>query len=84
MSSGYSKTPLERKLGLKANFKIYLFNIPVYYNNLFGQLPEGIEYQKLIQKDKLDFIHAFFTSNNALTQTIKSLKNGLKKMEYFG
>jgi hypothetical protein len=77
MSSGYSKTPLAKKLGLKANFKIHLFNAPDYYHDLFDELPDGVDYQTIEKANELDFIHAFFTTNEALIQTIRNLKNGL-------
>ena len=79
MNSGYSKTPLARKLGLKANFKIHLFNAPDYYNGLFDELPEGLEHIKTLESLKLDFIHAFFTSKKELSNTIQGLKNALKQ-----
>ncbi|BAO77173.1 DUF3052 family protein [Winogradskyella sp. PG-2] len=79
MSSGYSKIPLAKKLGLKADFKIYLFNAPDYYHDLFDEQSDNIHYLTSIKADELDFIHGFFTKNKELTKTVTSLKAGLKQ-----
>jgi hypothetical protein len=79
MSSGYSKTPLAKKLGLKTNFKIHLYNAPDYYHDLFDELPDDIEYPTFQSVNNLDFIHAFFTLNEDLTETIQDLKDRLKQ-----
>ncbi|EDP70031.1 hypothetical protein FBALC1_10877 [Flavobacteriales bacterium ALC-1] len=79
MSTGYSKTPLAKKLGIKVGFKIYLYNAPNHYHNLFNELPEHIEYVDTISSMELDLIHAFFKSENTLRDTIVKLKEGLKQ-----
>ncbi len=79
MSSGYSKTPLAKKLGLKAGFKIHLFSAPDYYEELFDELPEGINYSNTLRGSDLDFIHAFFISKEVLNSNAKKLKEGLKQ-----
>lgn len=79
MTSGYSKTTLSKKLGLKANFRTYLFNAPEYYHSLFDEIPENIEYVEILESSGLDFIHAFFSSEKALKDSIISLKDGLKQ-----
>ena len=50
--SGYSGTPLAKKLGIKDRFKIRLVNQPAYYFDLFTDLPENVEIltNKKIQK----------------------------------
>lgn len=45
-TSGYSGTPLEKKLGFKDGFKIRLVNHPVYYFELFTDFPEKFSYTK--------------------------------------
>ncbi|WP_400079959.1 DUF3052 domain-containing protein [Winogradskyella sp. R77965] len=79
MRSGYSKTPLAKKLGLKAGFKIYLYHAPDHYIDLFDKLPDNLEYLKTSDAVQLDFIHAFFTSREALKEAIQNLKKGLKR-----
>ncbi|MTI40409.1 DUF3052 domain-containing protein [Fulvivirga lutimaris] len=57
MSAGYSGTPLAKKLGIKAGFKVLLMNEPEYYPTLFDDLPEIIT--DFNNADEVDFIHLF-------------------------
>ncbi len=43
MPAGYSGTPLAKKLGIKENYIITLYNQPNHYYNLFSDLPEGVK-----------------------------------------
>lgn len=72
MPSGYSGTPLAKKLGIKEGFKISLYNQPEYYFNLFTDFPADV---KLINKSKVDFVHYFTTKEKELTKDINKLKN---------
>ena len=73
-TSGYSGTPLARKLGIKDGFKIRLVNQPDYYFALFEDLPQTIEF-KNDKKSKKDFIHCFTRQLKELEKDIISLKN---------
>lgn len=57
-SSGYSGTPLSKKLGLKEGFRIKLINAPINYFELIGDVPA-----KIVMEEDLnsvdDFIHLF-------------------------
>jgi hypothetical protein len=77
-TSGYSGTPLARKLGIKDNFKIKLINQPDYYFKLFSDMLTGIKNSK-DNKTKKDFIHYFATKAEALNRDMKSLKNELEQ-----
>lgn len=71
--TGYSGTPLEKKLGLKSGFKIRLINQPHYYFNLFENLPENL----IILDDTTipkDFIHCFTSSSEDLIKNIVPLR----------
>jgi hypothetical protein len=57
-TSGYSGTPLAKKLGIKEGFIIKLVNHPVHYFDLFSDLPMDIKEAK---DSKKDFIHYFET-----------------------
>ena len=61
-TAGYSGTPLAKKLGIKEGFFIRLINAPVYYFDLFTDLPEQISIQTDDPKTQKDFIH-FFTKD---------------------
>ena len=70
--SGYSGTPLAKKLGIKEGVTVSIINQPDYYFNLFTDLPEiKITEDK---KTKKDFIHYFVTEEKELIKNIKSLK----------
>jgi hypothetical protein len=68
MSSAYSLTPLARKLGIKAGFKMKIVNAPKYYFELFNDMPEDIEIDNDSRKGK-HFIH-FFTADRHELETI--------------
>ena len=71
MTSGYSGTPLAKKLGIKKGFKIALFNQPDYYFKIFIDLPDV----KIISgKSTVNFIHYFVKEKNQLLKDITKLK----------
>jgi hypothetical protein len=71
--SGYSGTPLAKKLGIKPNLKIKLVNQPDYYFKLFSDLPEGLK-EVNDEKVRKDFIHYFAKEAEELDKDIKNLK----------
>ena len=77
-NTGYSGTPLGRKLGLKNGFKIKLVNVPDYYFDLFPDLPEDLLPIDDSQVKK-DFIHYFARNISQLNQDISSLANELEQ-----
>ena len=71
--SGYSGTPLAKKLGIKEGSILRLFQEPGYYFDLFTDLPEGI---KIVRETKghNDLVH-FFTKDIAeLESAVTSLR----------
>lgn len=74
--AGYSGMPLAKKLGIKAHFKIGLYNQPDYYFKLFSDIPDGVEQIKS-DKVKKDFIHYFTKDEAELRRDIKKLKEGI-------
>ena len=73
-TSGYSGTPLVKKLGIKEGFKIKVVNAPDNYLNLLPGLPENIEWvsDRGVRKN---FIHYFATDSRQLERDIVSLKH---------
>lgn len=59
MTSGYSGTPLIKKLGIKSGMRLLLVNTPDHYLDLLGPLPEDCLLQVESSPDKADFIHLF-------------------------
>ena len=73
-TSGYSGTPLAKKLGIKDNFSIMIVNAPDYYFDLFTDLPKNLI---TTAKSNIDFIHYFTSKQATLTKDILSLKKQL-------
>ena len=70
--SGYSGTPLSKKLGIKEGFIVSVFNQPDYYFDLFADLPQiKITKDKKIKKD---LIHYFVTMEKEIVKNINDLK----------
>lgn len=79
-TAGYSGTPLAKKLGIKENFLIQVYNSPKGYLDFFHDFPEGVVILDSGQeKETLDFIHIFATSEKELSEAFKKAKPTLKK-----
>jgi hypothetical protein len=76
-TSGYSGTPLEKKLGIKEGFKIRIVNQPAYYFELFTDVPENITILTN-KKIKKNLIHYFTKSAKALHKDIVSVRNEIE------
>lgn len=73
LGSGYSRTALGKKLGIKENFTIRLINIPANYFDLFADWPPNIK----IVKDpdvKKNFIHYFTKESSEFYSLLPLLK----------
>ncbi len=79
MPSGYSGTPLAKKLGLKQGFRIYIHNRPDHYFGLFSDLPADLEIRDAMEFEDVDFIHLFCTSFSELEEIALEAKEALKK-----
>ncbi|WP_298761342.1 DUF3052 domain-containing protein [uncultured Psychroserpens sp.] len=78
MNSGYSKTPLAKKLGIKSGYSFLLFNAPNHYFNLFEDLPDDIHELTEASEKSADFIHVFCTTLEDLNKVIDHYKPALK------
>jgi len=72
-TTGYSGTPLAKKLGIKNGFKVKFINPPDDYFSLFTDLPDDL-IEIANTNTKKDFIHYFTTSVAELEKQIKQLK----------
>jgi len=76
-TTGYSGTPLAKKLDIKEGFKISVYNQPEYYFNLFTDFPVDV---KLINnKLKVDFVHYFVKEEKQLQKDISKLKDQIEQ-----
>jgi len=76
-TTGYSGTPLAKKLGIKDGFHISLINAPGYYLSLFSDLPANLVFRDL-DGVKIDFIHFFTKSKTEYEALLPSLKDQIK------
>lgn len=76
--SGYSGTPLVKKLGIKSNFRIRLINQPANYTDFFKCFPEDVVLLKN-RTSAVDFIHYFENDSEALYKRLPVLKMQLSQ-----
>lgn len=77
MSTGYSKRPLFKKLGIKEGFKIRIINAPDNYFELLGEIPEV----EILNNDSelVNFIHLFSKSAEEFENQFVKLKDEIVK-----
>jgi hypothetical protein len=76
--SGYSGTPLAKKLGIKDGFRMAAVNQPGHYFDLFTDFPESVT----IVNDpgqKKDLIHYFAKEEKQLAKDIRKLKDQIEQ-----
>jgi len=78
--TGYSGTPLAKKLGLKEGTRLYAAGAPRNYLKVLQPLPEGVRLSKRVD-DKTDIIHLFATQRTRLAE---ALRGTLKQMKSDG
>ncbi len=76
-ATGYSGTPLAKKLGMKEGSVVWIINQPAYYFQLFTDLPASIHVSK-DSKEPKDLVHFFVKEEELLRKEIIKLKNQLK------
>ena len=74
--TGYSETPLLKKLGIKAGHVVYVSQPPSQYFDWLSPLPENVV---ILEKEKspLDFIHLFVTTQKNFQKEFVSAKKYL-------
>jgi len=70
--SGYSGTPLPRKLGIKAGAVVGLSKAPPGFDVTLGELPDGVTVRRRAS-GKLDVAVAFFTRRTELERRLGAL-----------
>ena len=78
--TGYSGTPLAKKLDLKEGQVIQVFNPPKKYADFFQIFPKDVtDIGKQEAAGQVDFIHLFATSFDDLKTSFNIAKSNLKK-----
>ena len=72
MSAGYSGTPLVKKLGIKAGFRVALVGAPPGFREELVDLPKEVSFVTSIQ-EQLDFVLFFATTGSELTGNFSRL-----------
>ena len=77
MSSGYSGTPIVKKLGIRAGSRILVLNSPVPYADLIDGLPLDLKYATSRAKE-LDVVHYFSDSRDGLRAILQKFRGQIK------
>jgi hypothetical protein len=73
LTSGYSGTPLAKKLGIRAGSRLFLHAAPGNYRELVAPLPKGVRTTRRITADT-DIIHAFASRRAALEKLLRGVR----------
>jgi len=75
--SGYSGTPLAKKLGIKAGANVCLSHAPKHYGGLVAPLPDGVRLVGRVS-EATDLIHIFVTRRKDLEGALKSTLKAMR------
>jgi len=78
MTTGYSGTPLAKKLGFKEGFSILTVNAPDDLDQLLEPLPAGVRILTTPQSD-VDLIHLFTNSRDELFRKLANCVRLIKQ-----
>lgn len=76
-TSGYSGTPLAKKLGIKTGFTVAQIGPPAHYHELLAPIPEGVVFQSK-GNTKADIVHVFVTERRELAKLLTTLRKSLR------
>lgn len=76
--TGYSRTPLVRKLGIKSGFNLFVKNPPDDYSDLVSPLPDGvtIHFRAI---GELDLAHIFSNKRDELDEDVRRLRGLIRQ-----
>jgi hypothetical protein len=75
--SGYSGTPLAKKLGIGAGARLYLHQAPENYAQLVAPLPAGVQTVPRIDQDT-DLIHLFTDRQAVLGRLLRQARRAMR------
>lgn len=76
-SSGYSGTPLAKKLGLAPGMRVWVGDAPDNYRQWLAPVPDGVVFEAQATKSS-DLAHLFCTATSDLLQRLKRLRRDLR------
>jgi hypothetical protein len=77
-ASGYSGTPLAKKLGFKDGLLVHTRNAPENYVELLQPIPSGIEFATRLSS-RVDVVHLFASKRSVLESDLSRLRKLLKQ-----
>lgn len=76
-STGYSGTPLAKKLGIAADSRVATQDAPADYRALLAPLPAGVAFDARVSRDT-DVVHVFVTTEARLRQALVTLRTAIR------
>ena len=76
-ASGYSGTPLAKKLGFQASSRVVVLHAPEGYAGLLEPLPEGVVFERSVGP-KTDIAHVFATAREELAAVLVRMRRDLR------
>lgn len=77
MVSGYSGTPLAKKLGIKPGAKVVVTGAPKSYRASLEPLPEHVTFEKMVS-ESIELIHLFTDSRAALAAALARYRKAMR------
>ena len=75
--SGYSGTPLAKKLGIRAGTRLFLHAAPDNYRELLAPMPPGVETASRMDAST-DIAHLFATRRAQLAQALQDARSAMR------
>ena len=75
--SGYSSTPLAKKLGITDGLRVCAVDAPADYAALLAPLPAAVHFQPAVDATT-DLAHLFVTRREVLTATLRGWRSSLR------
>lgn len=79
MTSGYSGTPLVKKLGIKSGNRLALLGAPADYLDWLGELPADVTIDRELAGADYDFVQAFYVWRADYEADFPRLKSAIHK-----
>lgn len=76
-ASGYSGTPLARKLGIQAGTRVCALAAPADYREMLAPLPEGVRFAAKVSAST-DIVHVFAKQGATLAAMLEALRNAIR------
>lgn len=76
--AGYSATPLSRKLGIKAGFRVRVSNAPDHYARLVADADKSVLFSNKIRKN-IDIWHFFTRSEAQLEARLPAMMRAIRE-----